>query len=87
MNGEVFTIVPVLDDTGDIYIGGDFTTNNGQVVNWWYQKDAPDNVVLAELQRRARKSGLGLWADPHPVPPWCFRKKQSRDECEVGTTE
>ena len=54
---------------------------------WWYQKYAPDNVVLAELQRRARRSGLGLWADQHPVPPWCYRKKQSREECEVGTTE
>lgn len=54
---------------------------------WWYQKYAPDNVVLAELQRRARRAGLGLWADPHPVPPWCYRKKQSREECEVGTSE
>jgi endonuclease YncB( thermonuclease family) len=54
---------------------------------WWYQKYAPDNVVLAELQRRARRSGLGLWADPHPLPPWCYRKKQVRDECEVGTSE
>ena len=42
---------------------------------WWYQKYAPDNVILAELQRRARRSGLGLWADPHPVPPWEWRKK------------
>src|SRR5262249_7769534 len=54
---------------------------------WWYQKYAPENVILAELQRRARRSGLGLWADPHPVPPWCYRKKQSRDECEAGTSE
>jgi micrococcal nuclease len=54
---------------------------------WWYQKYAPDNVILAELQRRARKSGLGLWADPHPVPPWCYRKKQMRDGCEAGTGE
>ena len=41
---------------------------------WWYQKYAPDNVILAELQRRARRSGLGLWADPNPVPPWEWRK-------------
>ena len=41
---------------------------------WWYQKYAPENVILAELQRGARKSGLGLWADPHPVPPWEWRK-------------
>jgi endonuclease YncB( thermonuclease family) len=37
---------------------------------WWYRKYAPENVILAELQRRARRSGLGLWADPQPVPPW-----------------
>ena len=30
---DVFTIVPALDGTGDIYIGGQFTTYNGQVVN------------------------------------------------------
>jgi micrococcal nuclease len=39
-----------------------------------YQKYAPDSVILAELQRRARRSGLGLWADPGPVPPWEWRK-------------
>lgn len=41
---------------------------------WWYPKYAPDNVILAELQRRARRSGLGLWADPAPIPPWEWRK-------------
>lgn len=30
---EVFAIVPALDGTGDIYLGGEFTTYNGQVVN------------------------------------------------------
>lgn len=44
---------------------------------WWYQKYAPDNVILAELQRRARRSGLGLWADPNPVPPWEWRRPES----------
>ncbi len=36
---------------------------------WWYPKYAPENVILAEVQRRARRSGLGLWADPAPIPP------------------
>jgi endonuclease YncB( thermonuclease family) len=45
---------------------------------WWYQHYAPDNVILAELQRRARRSGLGLWADPNPVPPWEWRKRADR---------
>jgi endonuclease YncB( thermonuclease family) len=42
----------------------------------WYPEYAPENVVLAELQRRARRAGLGLWADPHPVPPWEWRKRK-----------
>jgi micrococcal nuclease len=37
---------------------------------WWYRKYAPGNVILEELERRARGSGLGLWADPHPVRRW-----------------
>lgn len=43
---------------------------------WWYPQSAPDNVILAELQRRARRSKLGLWADPHPVPPWEWKKSK-----------
>lgn len=43
---------------------------------WWYPKYAPENVILAELQRRARRSGLGLWADPAPIPPWEWRKSK-----------
>ncbi|HJT20140.1 MAG TPA: thermonuclease family protein [Nitrospira sp.] len=41
---------------------------------WWSPQDAPDNVTFAELQRRARKSGLGLWANPEAVPPWEWRE-------------
>jgi len=43
---------------------------------WWYPESAPENVVLAELQRRARRAGVGLWADPNPVPPWQWRKRK-----------
>ncbi|MBU6482057.1 MAG: thermonuclease family protein [Nitrospirae bacterium] len=43
---------------------------------WWYPKHAPDNVILAELQRRARRSGLGLWTDPAPIPPWEWQKQR-----------
>lgn len=42
---------------------------------WWYRKYAPGNVILAELERGPRVSGLGLWADPHPVPPWEWWKR------------
>jgi endonuclease YncB( thermonuclease family) len=43
---------------------------------WWYRKYAPGNMLLEELETRARASGVGLWADPHPVPPWEWRKRK-----------
>jgi micrococcal nuclease len=43
---------------------------------WWYRKYAPGNLVLEELERRARASREGLWADPSPVPPWIYRKSR-----------
>lgn len=41
---------------------------------WWYQKDAPKDVILEELERRARAERSGLWGDPHPLPPWLYRQ-------------
>jgi len=42
---------------------------------WWYRKYAPWDTVLDGLEREAREARKGLWADPHPVPPWEWRKK------------
>ena len=41
---------------------------------WWYRKYAPGDVKLEKLESEARESRMGLWADPHPVPPWEWRK-------------
>ena len=41
---------------------------------WWYQKDAPKDLILEELERRARAERSGLWGDPHPLPPWLYRQ-------------
>ena len=43
---------------------------------WWYRKYAPGNVELEKLESEAREAKRGLWAYPHPVPPWEWRKKQ-----------
>ena len=42
---------------------------------WWYRKYAPGNTTLERLEAEARESRMGLWADPHPVPPWEWRKR------------
>jgi hypothetical protein len=42
---------------------------------WWYRKYAPGNTVLEGLEKEAREAMKGLWTDPHPVPPWEWRKR------------
>ncbi len=42
---------------------------------WWYRKYAPGNTVLEGLERNGREAKRELWADPHPVPPWEWKKR------------
>lgn len=35
---------------------------------WWYRRYSKD-LLLAELEARARATRAGLWADPDPVSP------------------
>jgi endonuclease YncB( thermonuclease family) len=58
---------------------------------WWYRKYAPGDVMLEELETSARAAGIGLWADPQPVPQWEWRKRKWREGTGllvgVGTLE
>ena len=40
-----------------------------------YEREQPsvDRKVYADAENAARASGVGLWADKRPVPPWEFR--------------
>src|SRR2546428_6090906 len=40
---------------------------------WWYRRYAPHDRILERLEAEARAAKLGLWADPAPVAPWCWR--------------
>lgn len=45
---------------------------------WWYRRYAPENRDLEALEAQARAAGRGIWADPHPVPPWEWRRAKRR---------
>jgi micrococcal nuclease len=40
---------------------------------WWSDKFAAGDTVLQTLQTEAKAASAGLWAAPHPIPPWLFR--------------
>ena len=43
----------------------------------WKYKYSND-PILETLENKARKSKLGLWADPNPISPWAFKKSKKR---------
>jgi endonuclease YncB( thermonuclease family) len=62
---------------------GEVTLPDGRSLNeelvragfaWWYRRYSRD-PRLAHLEQEARDAHRGLWADPHPVPPWDFRRR------------
>jgi micrococcal nuclease len=45
---------------------------------WWYQQYARRDMALAALEQEAREAKRGLWNDPQPVPPWEWRRAETR---------
>ena len=61
---------------GTVYHEG-VNINNAMVASgyaWWYQHFAPYERKLAASEQQARRERRGLSAEPHPVPPWDWRR-------------
>ena len=39
----------------------------------WVFRRYLNDAALLELEAQAKSAGLGLWADPHPIPRWDWR--------------
>jgi endonuclease YncB( thermonuclease family) len=39
----------------------------------WSRPSASGNAGVEALEELARAEGKGLWADPHPAPPWKWK--------------
>jgi len=44
----------------------------------WHYKRYSSDLSLARLEETARAQKRGLWVDAHPVPPWNFRRLETR---------
>jgi len=64
---------------GEVILPGGMSLNHELVkagLAWWNRKSAPHDETLKRLEEEARDKKRGLWADPAPVPPWCYRNRQ-----------
>ncbi len=60
---------------GRVYVDG-IDVNRELVAQgyaWVYRKYSNDAELL-RLEAEAKQMGLGLWADPDPMPPWEWRR-------------
>jgi endonuclease YncB( thermonuclease family) len=86
--GKLARVVEVTVDrygriVGRVYVGK--TDVNRELVAqgfaWVYRKYSNDAELL-RLEAEAKQKGLGLWADPNPIPPWEWRRR-SAPKCSV----
>jgi micrococcal nuclease len=67
------------DVLADVLLPNDTTVNHSLVKDgwcWWYRKYASGKYELEKVEADAREAQRGLWADPHPVLPWEWRKRK-----------
>ena len=68
---------------GDVILADGASLNRELVkagLAWWYREYSTDES-LGALEAEARSAKHGLWVDPNPVPPWCYRKRQKGQSC------
>jgi endonuclease YncB( thermonuclease family) len=75
---DVIDIDRSKQEVGRMYLGGRFI--NMELVRdgfaWRFVRfDLPGEFKAAEADARAHKRGL--WSDPHPLPPWQFRRQNA----------
>lgn len=66
---------------GTVQVGGN-DVNLAQIERgfaWHYlayvqEQSRADQILYSQAESSARRTRVGLWRDPTPVPPWTFRK-------------
>ncbi len=71
---------------GEVFVDG-VSLNQKMVEDGfaWHYKQYSTDAKLAKAESAAKSKKLGLWADPNPLAPWEFRKRQKQPADEVET--
>ena len=84
--GKTVTVIPMDTDrygrtVGMVYPASGTESLNEAIVKagyaWVYRKYCRADFCPDWLtqEKKAQKAGIGLWADPNPIPPWQHRKQ------------
>ncbi len=46
----------------------------------WHFKKYSNNKDYAALENQVRAKKIGIWSDPHPIPPWEWRKAKKNSK-------
>jgi endonuclease YncB( thermonuclease family) len=73
-----------VDGEGHVWDVGATLARSG--LGWLDPRYGDDRESLREDQDRAKSEGIGLWAQPNPMPPWDWRRLGKAVESDTGTT-
>jgi micrococcal nuclease len=60
---------------GDVFVAGKSACAELVAAGFaWHYVEYSEDEELAALEKWAKAKKLGLWSDPHPVPPWDYRR-------------
>lgn len=51
----------------------------------WHYREYGEDPHFEDLERKAKLSRRGIWADSNPLPPWEFRARQKRERGDTPT--
>ncbi len=82
--GRALTVIPVETDAygrlvAELYDGTNWINETLVADGWaWHYRHHSRSRRLAAAERAARTRRAGIWRDPHPTPPWNWRRQSER---------
>ena len=82
--GRPLTVIPIETDAygrlvAELYDGTNWINAALVADGWaWHYRHHSRSRRLAAAERAARTRRAGIWRDPHPTPPWNWRRQTER---------